>query len=124
MRAWTLQKTRANPAREKSTDLTPPLPYRPRSKTAISEREKTLWLNGSWLGNATEDPTVTTTTCGRNSFFDITTLTVSVRRRSRLEPSGSSHTTASPTSFARLSPLSITVTCPETLAKGEVVLSF
>jgi hypothetical protein len=60
------QNTLATPGRVKVHDRLEPEGNRPRSNVAPRDRENTLWKNGSWLGNATEEPAVTATRCGAN----------------------------------------------------------
>src|ERR1035437_6506285 len=46
-----------------------PASYRPRSNRFPSKSEKTLWKNGSRLGNSTIDPAGTTRMCGSKLLF-------------------------------------------------------
>ena len=63
---WMLQNTLTMPAFGKTCMAVLPVGYRPRLKLAALESEKTLWKNGSALGNATVDPRVIASTCGTN----------------------------------------------------------
>src|ERR1035437_6974694 len=57
------------PGRSNRTIREVPASYRPRSNRFPSKSEKTLWKNGSRLGNSTIDPAGTTRMCGSKLLF-------------------------------------------------------
>src|SRR5882757_9774343 len=57
------------PALSKWAKRVPPASYKPRSKRLPSKREKTLWKNGSRLGNSTAVPARRMTTRGWKLLF-------------------------------------------------------
>src|SRR4030081_2784147 len=74
-----------------------PLSYSPRSKRLPSNREKTLWKIGSWLGNSTLPPTGTTRSEGWKLLFLCTSCGIfeaSCRGLSEDPPMGVSQITA------------------------------
>src|ERR1035438_817104 len=92
-----LQKMNEMPGRSNCTKRVVPLSYRPRSKRFPSNRENTLWKNGSWLGNSTLPPTGITSSEGGKLLFFCTSCGIwddSWRGGSTVAPIGVSQMTA------------------------------
>src|SRR5262245_4687398 len=88
-----LQNKKLMPVWAKRAELLEPASYKPRSNRLPLNNEKTLWKNGSLLGNSTVEPTGTARTWGSNVLFRWMIIGI-CRFGSRLSGTGSPNSSA------------------------------